>query len=148
MTTLWRRPKPACRRAKEVYVELVLARGGKLLVVLTLVLATGAHWAALQTVAWATMLAGNLCTESVSQAVDHTFDGRHPCPLCKAIAAGKKSEKKSEAVSLALKLEFPPVAARVILFPPARFEMLPSQDSFADSVSLQPPTPPPRGCFV
>jgi hypothetical protein len=30
------------------------------LVVLALVLATGLHWAALQTVAWGTMLAANL----------------------------------------------------------------------------------------
>lgn len=93
-------------------------RGGKLLVVITLVLATGAHWAVLQTVAWSTMLAGNLCTESVSQAVAKTFDGEHPCPLCKAIAAAKKAQKKSEAVSPVLKMEFPPVAERIILIPP------------------------------
>lgn len=126
----------------------MLARCGKLLVVLMLVLTTGAHWAALQTVAWATMLAGNLCTESVSKAVSNTFDGAHPCPLCKAIAAAKKSQKKSEAVSSAPKLEFPLVAERMILFPPARFEILPLQNSFADSLALKPPVPPPRACFV
>jgi hypothetical protein len=122
----------------------MLARGGKWLVVLALVLATGAHWAALQTVAWTTMLAGNLCTESVSKAVANTFDGEHPCPLCKAIAAAKKSGQKSEAVSLALKMEFPPVTERIIFLPPARFETLPVQDTFADSLSLPPPVPPPR----
>ena len=116
--------------------------------VLALVLATGVHWAALQSVAWATMLAGNLCTESVSKAVSNTFDGAHPCPLCKAIAAAKKSEKKSEALSTVLKLEFLPVAERVILLPPARFEILPIQDTFADSLSFPPPVPPPRGFFV
>jgi len=68
-------------------------------VVAALVLITGAHWAALQTVAWTTMLANNLRTQSVSEAVSHTFDGEHPCPLCRAIAAAKKSEKKSAAVS-------------------------------------------------
>ena len=54
--------------------------------VAALVLTTGAHWAALQTVAWTTMLANNLCTQSVSEAVSHTFDGEHLCPLCRAIA--------------------------------------------------------------
>ena len=90
----------------------MFARYGKFFVVAALVLSTGAHWAALQTVAWTTMLADNLCNESVSEAVLHTFDGKHLCPLCKAIAAAKKSEKKSEAVSPTLKMEFPPVAGK------------------------------------
>jgi hypothetical protein len=126
----------------------VFARGGKFLVVITLVLSTGAHWAVLQTVAWSTMLAGNLCTDSVSQAVAKTFDGEHPCPLCKAIAAAKKAEKKSAAVTLVLKMEFPPVAERIILISPAQFELLPIHDTFADSLSLPPPVPPPRGCLA
>jgi len=122
----------------------VLARFGKCLVVFTLVLVTGAHWAALQTVAWTTMLASNLRNDSLTQAISKTFDGEHPCCLCKAIAAAKKSEKKSEAVSLVLKMEFPPTAEMPVLFPPSRFGVLPLQDSFADSFSSKPPLPPPR----
>jgi len=80
-------------------------------VVAALVLTTGAHWAALQTVAWTTMLAANLSSQqSLAEAVSETFDGKHPCPLCKAITAAKKSEKKSELVSPTLKMEFPLVA--------------------------------------
>ena len=106
---------------------------------------TGAHWAALQTVAWTTMLANNLRTQCVSAAVSHTFDGEHLCPLCRAIAAGKKSEKKSEAVTSTLKLEFPPVAHRAFfLYPPLQFEIVPAADFFADSLSQKPPVPPPR----
>jgi hypothetical protein len=74
----------------------VFVRGKKFLVVLALVLSTGLHWAALQTVAWTTMLADNLRQQSLTQAVSQTFDGQHPCCLCKAIAAGKQSEKKTE----------------------------------------------------
>jgi len=77
-----------------------------------------------------------------------TFDGKHPCCLCKAIAAGKKTEKKSEAVSPTLKLEFPPVAKKVFLIPPAQFEVLPMADVFAESLFQKPPVPPPRGFFV
>jgi hypothetical protein len=123
----------------------VLARLGKFLVVAALVLTTGAHWAALQTVAWTTMLANNLCTQSVAEAVAHTFDGEHLCPLCRAIAAAKKSEKKSEAVSAAVKLEFPPAAQRLLLNPPAQFEVLSAADLFAETLSQKPPVPPPRG---
>ena len=49
----------------------------------------GPQWTALQTVAWTTMLANNLRTEFVTKAVSNTFDGEHPCPLCKALAAAK-----------------------------------------------------------
>ena len=77
----------------------MFARGGKILVVLALVLATGLHWTALQTVAWTTMLAKNLSTQSFSAAVSDTFDGRHPCPLCQAISKGRQSEQKSAAVA-------------------------------------------------
>jgi hypothetical protein len=126
----------------------VFTRCGRILVVAALVLSTGAHWAALQTVAWTTMLANNLCSDSFSQAVSETFDGEHPCPLCKAIAAAKKSEKKSEAILQTLKMEFPPLAGKIILMSPAQFEILPLQNIFADSLATKPPVPPPRAFFT
>jgi hypothetical protein len=120
----------------------------KFVTVLVLVLSLGLHWSLLQTIAWTTMLANNLRTHSVAEAMSDTFDGKHPCCLCKAIAAGKKTEKKSEAVSPTLKLEFPPVAKKVFLIPPAQFEVLPMADVFAESLFQKPPVPPPRGFFV
>jgi hypothetical protein len=126
----------------------VLARCGKFFVVVALVFSTGAHWAALQTVAWTSMLAHNLCSHSVSQAVSETFDGKHPCPLCKTIAAAEKSEKKSEALSPVLKMEFPSLARQELLFPPGQFELLPQQNFYAESLPLQPPAPPPRAFFI
>jgi hypothetical protein len=122
----------------------VFARFGKMLVVAALVLTTGAHWAALQTVAWTAMLADNLRSDSFSEAVSKTFDGEHPCCMCKAIAAAKKSEQKSEAVAPSLKMEYPPVAEKLNLFPPAQFELLPQHNFFADLFSSPPPLPPPR----
>jgi len=122
----------------------VLARCGKLLVVVALVLVTGAHWAALQTVAWTTMLANNLRTQSVSEAVSETFDGRHLCPLCRAIAAAKKSEKKSEAVSPSLKMEFPPAPENFVLISPEPISAFSLAEFSAASSSPKPPVPPPR----
>ncbi len=112
--------------------------------VFALVLTTGAHWAALQTVAWTTMLASNLSSHSVTEAVSQTFDGQHLCPLCRAIAAAKKSEKKSEALAPTLKLEYPPAAPMIFLTPPAQFEVLSAADCFAEVLSQKPPVPPPR----
>ena len=124
-------------------------RCGKILVIAALVFSTGLHWATLQTVAWATMVAANLSSQqSFTEAVSQTFDGQHPCSLCKAIAAGKKSENKSEAPVLKLKLEFPPVAKKFVLISPAPVRIFCAPKISADSFSAKPPVPPPRPLCV
>ena len=122
----------------------MLVRYGKFLVVVALVFTTGLHWTALQTVAWAGMLAHNLRAHSVTEAVTDTFDGKHPCCLCRAIAAAKKSDKKNEAATPQLKLEFPVLADQIRLFAPLRLNSFPPVDAFAAHVSVKPPLPPPR----
>ena len=82
----------------------VFVRFGKVCVIMALIATTGAHWAALQSVAWTTMLADNLRTHSLSESVSRTFDGNYPCPICRAIAAAKQSEKKSEFTAQTQKL--------------------------------------------
>ena len=126
----------------------MFVRIGKIVLVLALVAMLGAHWALLQTVAWTTMLADNLHANSLQAAVTMTFDGQHPCPLCKAIVAGKKSEKKSEAVAPSLKLEFPPVDENFVLIAPSHFQLLPLQNFSANPLAQKPPLRPPRGFFV
>jgi hypothetical protein len=126
----------------------VLVRLTKAFVIIALVVTTGLHWAALQTVAWATMLAENLQSSSVHDAMTKTFDGQHPCCLCKAIAAAKKSEQKTEFLLQSQKLEFPPAPESLILVAPARFHLLPQADTFAESLTHPPLTPPPRAAFV
>ncbi|HTL73739.1 MAG TPA: hypothetical protein VL863_10585 [bacterium] len=126
----------------------MFARLAKFLVVTALVATTGAHWAALQTVAWTTMLANNLRSQSFTQAVSDTFDGEHPCCLCKAIKVGKQSEQKSAAVAPILKMEFPPATGRIVLISPASFQVLPLHDHFADSFISPPLLQPPRRLFA
>lgn len=121
-------------------------RLGKILVIVTLVLTTGAHWMALQTVAWTTMLAANWSNGSFSEAVSHTFDGCHLCPLCKAIAAGKRSEQKKEYASATLKLEYPPVAEKFVLIAPKSLPSFSVTDNVAEAFFQKPPVPPPRSC--
>lgn len=115
--------------------------------VVLLVLTTGLHWTALQTVAWATMLAANLRTHSMTEAVSDTFDGRHLCPICKAIAAGRKSEKKSTATAPLLKMEFPLAAEGFSLIAPKPATAFSRAEIFAAAGFAKPPLPPPRGCF-
>jgi hypothetical protein len=116
--------------------------------VLLLVAMTGAPWAALQSVAWTTMLADNLRTHSLAEAVKQTFDGRHPCCLCKAIAAAKKSGAKNECTRQTQKLEFPPAPEKAVLIAPSSFQLFPQTNLFAESLIQRPQTPPPRGVFA
>jgi hypothetical protein len=108
----------------------------------------GAHWTLLQTVAWTTMLADNLCSQSVKEAVTETFDGNHPCPICKAIAAGKQSEKKTEFSLQSQKLEFPPLKQNFDLIAPSQFHLLPLANFPAKSFAKKPLLQPPRGFSV
>ena len=126
----------------------MLVRLGKWVVVAMLVVSTGIHWVALQTVAWAGMIVSYSEKAPLKTALAETFDGKHPCPLCKAIAAGKKSEKKNEFTLQTQKLEFPPAKENPVLIAPSRFQLLPQANFFADSLAQKPPTPPPRGVFV
>ena len=126
----------------------MIVRLGKVLVVFTIVATLSVHWALLQTVAWTTMLADNLQTKSLHEAVTQTFDGNHPCNLCKAIVAAKNTEQKKQIPFEKLKLEFPPVRESLVLIAPSRPILSPQQNSLAESRSLKPPTPPPRPFFV
>jgi hypothetical protein len=126
----------------------VFVRIGKFFLVLALVATLGAHWAILQTVAWTTMLADNLHSTSFQIAVKKTFDGQHPCCLCKAIAAGKQSEKKTEFSFQSQKLEFPPANENFTLIAPVQFQLLPLENFSAKSFALKPLLQPPRGFFV
>lgn len=109
-----------------------------------LIAVVGGHWAVLQTVAWTAMLANNLRTDSLETALTKTFDGEHPCKLCKVISAGKKAEKKSEAPATARKLEFVSDRSALVFCPPQDFwlqaELFPSSTTLTHA----PPLPPPR----
>ena len=128
--------------------NIVFVRLGKIFVVMALAMTIGAHWALLQTVAWTTMLADNLQSCSLRAAMTKTFDGKHPCPICMAIAAAKKSQQKNEFNSQKQKFEFPPAKENFVLIAPSRFQIFPQKNSFAKSLSQKPLLQPPRGCFV
>jgi hypothetical protein len=122
----------------------VLLRLAKFILVLALASSIGLHWVVLQSVAWTSMLADNLRHDSLVQAVSHTFDGQHPCCLCKAIQAGKKAEKKSEFAPNFKTLEFPLAEEEVFFLIPPCSAPPTAPDVFARPVTQTPPTPPPR----
>ena len=81
---------------------------------------------------------------SVSEALAKTFDGKHPCPLCKAIAAGKKAEKKSEFPMAGKKFEFSYSRAVFVFRAPTHFWKLGEFAAAAELLNHAPPFPPPR----
>jgi len=127
---------------------VVFRKIGNLLMIVAVLAATGSHWVMLQSVAWTAMLAGNLQERPLTEAVCCTFDGKHPCCLCKEIAAGKQSEKKSDIQVELKKHEFSYTAAIFVFTPPAFFfEARPAKPTATFRV-YTPPVPPPRGAFI
>jgi hypothetical protein len=115
---------------------------GKWLVVFLLILTVGGHWAFLQTVAWVGMAVDYSSADGLSTGLSKTFDGKHPCKLCKLVSESKKAEKKSEAKFDIKKLECSGFVASEFYFPP--LEHIPSSSILLIlSQGKAPPTPPP-----
>lgn len=122
----------------------MLFRLSKLVIVVALSLSIGLHWAFLQAVAWTGMVVNYFQTAPLAEALAKTFDGNHPCKLCKLVDEGQKFGKKQEAQQPSIKLEVFLSANPVVLFPP-RFD--PPSVAANDpplARSQTPPTPPPR----
>ena len=137
-------------------VDDVLRKLGLVFAAFALFSIAGGHWAVLQTVAWAEMLHDyTQQTGSVTVAVEQTFDGVHPCELCREIATAKaKEHKQSPAtpkgkndvkVKALVANSFPRPLVRVVA--DASFPIVGS-DGATDRTDT-PPTPPPRwGAFA
>lgn len=57
----------------------------------------GGHYAVFQTIAWAQMLKDYSKEASVAEAVEKTFSGEAPCPMCKKISEERQKEEKAPA---------------------------------------------------
>jgi hypothetical protein len=116
-------------------------------VVLLTCLSLGMHWTVLQGVAWTGMFISNLNQVSVVEAVEKTFDGEHPCPLCLAVKEGQKKEKddsKPLAAKSVKKFEAVLVAETRLVAPPAEIRSFPRLVSRFEGRSERPSMPPPR----
>jgi hypothetical protein len=67
----------------------------------------GGHWAILQVGAWTGMVVSYSQQCGVVAGLSQTFDGEHPCPICKAIQDGQNHEqKKAPLLSSELKKDY------------------------------------------
>lgn len=119
-------------------------RAAKWLVVLTLTLSLGLHWAFLQSVAWIGMVVSYSQTTSLHQALKMTFDGQHPCQLCKLVRHGKASEKEQESQKSVAKLDYWLVSDPSAFIAPRLHAPVAIDVTFLLPRVEPPPTPPPR----
>jgi hypothetical protein len=112
--------------------------------VFSLICAISGPWTVLQCFAWARMAVDFAKDSNISQALAKTFDGKHPCRLCKLVEEGKKSSKATEAPSTDRKLD-PCVRFETTVFQLTKPGTLPVR--YVDHRCLRhdvPPVPPPR----
>jgi len=122
----------------------VLKRLPKILIVLALASSIGLHWAFLQAVAWTGMVISYSQDRPVTEAVSDTFDGNHPCKLCKEIATDKRTEKKSQYKFESSKVKFAYKRAAYLHSMPAFLWEAPALEPSGNLLTQAPPSPPPR----
>jgi hypothetical protein len=122
----------------------VFLRLSKLAVAATLAFSLGLHWGCLQSVAWVGMIVSYSQDAPLTEALAKTFDGKHPCRLCRQIAKGRQSEKKSASAPAGKKFEFSYLATAFVFTAPADFRELCWPEPSGTSLSQAPPVPPPR----
>jgi len=129
-------------------VHRPLSKFARLFLAFAVLIASGGHWAALQSVAWTRMLAVNVRHSSVVVALEKTFDGRHPCRLCKSIASAKQKEKKQPRVETLGKIVFFCEQTAVEFSPLVEMEALEAIRGVWSQVTAAPALPPPRSAAV
>ena len=75
----------------------MMRRFARWLLVLALSLSIGLQWAVVQGAAWVGMIVSYSQEVTIAQSLAMTFDGRHPCKLCKAAQRGDSTQKKQNA---------------------------------------------------
>lgn len=109
----------------------------------------------MQVVAWSKMIVDYSAQDGLVEGARKTFDGEHPCCLCKAIDEGKKNESKGEgddkapllSSGLVLKDCLFETSVKVPSAPsrPTDLIFYPALDQRGISFGTSPPSPPPRG---
>jgi hypothetical protein len=118
-----------------------------LAVIAALFVETGGHWLVLQSVAWTGMLLEYSQESSFGTAMQKTFDGEHPCDLCKTIQGAGKQTLPGGLALVAPDIKGVLSECLVLEPPPVRSFVYSSLDRRAEVVCGAPTSPPPRrGC--
>ena len=121
-------------------------RASQYLLIGTLIVSMGGHLAMLQTIAWGSMLVDFSSKGSFTEAMEKTFDGEHPCCMCKAVKKSKSEDEKKPLVKSEVKMEVALPAPIKLPFPRS-IELAFCVTEYAgtyDAVYLAAPMQPPR----
>jgi hypothetical protein len=106
---------------------------------------TEGHWAVLQAVAWTRMLVVYSRDASLSTALEQTFDGKHPCAMCKLIESARQSANGQELQEPSVKRDSMFCETYASLrFDASGFRFPVDGPSTYPSRTDPPPVPPPR----
>ena len=122
----------------------MLGRLLKLSVITTLALSLGVGGTLLQSVAWMGMAWHFAQTSPLKVAIEKTFDGKHPCPLCKLLQKTAPASKRAAVSSPQVKLEALVMSGPVLLCPPRLVGSRWALSRLEPSRAEAPPVPPPR----
>jgi hypothetical protein len=109
--------------------------------------AIGLQWVALQSIAWTAMIVDYSKHGSLCQAIAQTFDGAHPCSLCRIVNRGKTAEKKSDLKLLTPKFDMICTQRVITLVRPVAYVDYVACDFSVSKPGESPPVPPPRNSF-
>lgn len=126
-----------------------MIRLARLTLLIALMLSIGGHWALIQTAAWTGMIVKYSRDASLSVAIAKTFDGRHPCALCRLVDGAEKTPAPAKPASPGKDLQFKldcfvetEVNPPVVFASSSRLSEKGSRQAFARAE--RPRTPPPR----
>jgi hypothetical protein len=124
-------------------------RLAKALLIAVLLISISAPWAILQSAAWLGMAVAYSVEEgSVGEGLSMTFDGEHPCPLCKFVKAETSKEGNSKQESSvnqpSLKQHLFVQTNDLILTPPAGRKIPAAENQIPLRRANVPSLPPPR----
>ncbi|MBX9742333.1 MAG: hypothetical protein K2W99_02160 [Chthoniobacterales bacterium] len=121
---------------------------GFLSIAFALFIIAGGPLVVLQGVAWASMIQEYSKNDSLTNAVQKTFSGKHPCSLCKKIE--KESKKKQKTTALlktdkSLKVALSITMEKAVFLFSKKISYSKPLPSTYKSITYDPPEPYPRG---
>ena len=122
----------------------------RLVLLLVAALSLGLHYAVVQVVGWVNMTVEYSQTAPLSEALVMTFDGKHPCELCKLVEKelGHAEQDEKRAPETKVELKLPPVICWVDGIQLLHLSHAPmpvaKRDERARFRRERPPLPPPR----
>ncbi len=126
-------------------------RRSPILLLVAWLFATGAHWDAVQSVAWARMFATNVAVVPVEVALERTFSPLELCGMCLVVRDARKVADEGSAALLTLVGKAPLIlqSVRTVVGAPVAWSgELGEHERRIPSGRSAPPVPPPRSGAV